>query len=186
MHADEPSVVAHSARTEETLQLGALLGEAARSAGVASLVVELRGELGAGKTVFVRGMARGLGLSASRAVVSPTFTIARAYALGDGPLRTLHHIDAYRLASADELDAAGFEEMCGSGCVTCVEWGEHVEDALPMDRLRVELHHASEEPDPRFDDPEAPRRIRLEPLGPTAGRVLNALRRLRDATGAAG
>jgi tRNA threonylcarbamoyladenosine biosynthesis protein TsaE len=172
---DEPGPFATTvADTEATLALGAQVGRALIDAGLPELVIDLRGELGAGKTVFVRGLARGLGLPVSQRIVSPTFTIARAYALEAGVLRELHHLDAYRLGGAADLEAAGFEAMCGNGCVTCVEWGENVEEALPVDRLCVTLAAlptSSGEP-----GGEAPRLATLTAGGPRSGSVLARLR----------
>jgi tRNA threonylcarbamoyladenosine biosynthesis protein TsaE len=131
------SIVAGSA--EETRALGAGLGEVARPLSEGGLLIALRGPLGAGKTVFVQGLARGLGVPPTAEVVSPTFTVARDYpAAGDPPL-VLEHLDAYRLGSADDLEAVGFQEMVGEGRVTCVEWADRVEAALPEDRIDLEI-----------------------------------------------
>lgn len=87
-------------------------------------VVAMYGPLGAGKTAFVRGMARGMGLTSR--VSSPTFTIVNEY-VGD---RELIHFDMYRLASADELFDIGWEDYLRRGAVLAVEWSENVEDAF--------------------------------------------------------
>ena len=87
-------------------------------------VVALYGDLGAGKTAFVRGMARGMGISAR--VSSPTFTIVNEY-LG---ARELYHFDMYRLASSDELFDIGWEDYLRRGGVCAVEWSENVADAF--------------------------------------------------------
>ena len=126
------------------------------------LVLDLRGPLGAGKTAFVQGLAVGLQVDAKARVVSPTFTIARSYACGLPGVRVLHHLDAYRLGDENDLEAVGFEEMCGSDAVTCVEWGGRVELGLPADRLLVRLDAVDENR----------RRIRCEALGPGAAAVL--------------
>lgn len=172
-------LVLHTRDTAETMAVGRAVAGAARDAGVDSLFLDVRGELGAGKTVFVRGLAMGLGLASEQAVASPTFTIARSYALAGPVFRALHHIDAYRLGSTEELDAAGFEDMWGPGLVTSVEWGERVEEALPMDRLEIALATAPEGPAPAFDATEAAREIRLRALGPDCARVLERLARRR-------
>jgi tRNA threonylcarbamoyladenosine biosynthesis protein TsaE len=99
------------------------------------LVLVLLGDLGAGKTVFTAGLARGLGVPKETPVTSPTFTVAKAYR-GRVPL---HHVDAYMVRSLSELEAAGLEEMGGEGRVTCVEWGDRVPAAWPADRLEVTL-----------------------------------------------
>lgn len=157
-----------------TLAWGRQLGAVLVAQGITALVVDLRGELGAGKTVFVRGLGRALGVPSAVPIVSPTFTIARAYALAGPALRELHHLDAYRLGSVDDLEAAGWEEMCGEGRLTCVEWGGNVEDALPEDRVHVQLRHAAlEDPD---DAGGADRRsLAFRAGGPVSERIVAAL-----------
>lgn len=88
-------------------------------------VVALYGDLGAGKTAFTRGLARGLGLTAR--VSSPTFTIVNEY-LGTIPL---FHFDMYRLADAEELFEIGWEDYLSRGGICCVEWSENVPGAFP-------------------------------------------------------
>jgi tRNA threonylcarbamoyl adenosine modification protein YjeE len=102
----------------------------------------LIGELGAGKTTFVRGLARGMGLEAD--VMSPTFQLVRVY---PGPLQ-LAHIDLYRLSNTAELADLGLEELLEDG-VVAVEWGDRLE-ACPGVRVRLETL-----------DPDR-RRLRLE------------------------
>ncbi len=94
-------------------------------------VVAMYGELGSGKTAFVRGMARGMGLTCR--VSSPTFTIVNEY---EGP-RELIHFDMYRLGSADELFDIGWEDYVNRGSVCAVEWSENVEDAFFGDEVVV-------------------------------------------------
>ena len=94
-------------------------------------VIAMYGDLGAGKTAFVRGMARGMGLSCR--VSSPTFTIVNEY-LGD---RELIHFDMYRLQSADELFDIGWEDYIARGAVCAVEWSENVKDAFFGDEIEV-------------------------------------------------
>lgn len=164
--------------TEATLALGAALAQAVLEVDAADLLVDLRGDLGAGKTVFVRGLAGGLPGASEAAIVSPTFTIARAYPVRAGRIHVLHHLDAYRLAGPADLEAIGFEEMCGAGCLTCVEWGESVEDALPEDRLVMTLEARPPQDLKPGEAPECPREIRFEGCGSAADRVLAALSRL--------
>lgn len=87
-------------------------------------VVAMYGDLGAGKTAFVRGMARGMGISAR--VSSPTFTIVNEYTGS----RELLHFDMYRLEGADELFDIGWEDYLARNAVCAVEWSERVEDAF--------------------------------------------------------
>jgi tRNA threonylcarbamoyladenosine biosynthesis protein TsaE len=101
-------------------------------------VVAMYGELGAGKTAFVRGMARGMGLNCR--VSSPTFTIANEYA-GE---RTLIHFDMYRLGSSDELFDIGWEDYLNRGAVCAVEWSEKVEDAFFGDEITVRFEKLSD------------------------------------------
>ena len=88
-------------------------------------VIAYRGDLGAGKTAFTRGLARGLG--ANEQVTSPTYTIVNEYLSGRMPL---FHFDMYRLGSADELFDIGWDDYLDRGGVCAVEWSENVEDAL--------------------------------------------------------
>lgn len=96
-------------------------------------VVAMYGDLGAGKTAFVRGMARGLGLNAH--VSSPTFTIVNEYP-GE---RELIHFDMYRLSSADELFDIGWEDYLNRGAICAVEWSENVRDAFFGDEINVTI-----------------------------------------------
>jgi len=98
-------------------------------------VVALSGELGAGKTTFVQGLAQALGIR--RPVTSPTFTLVSEYA-GSGR-RKLVHMDLYRLRTPDDLLAIGFAEYLESGAVVAIEWSERAGDLIPADAVRVEL-----------------------------------------------
>jgi tRNA threonylcarbamoyladenosine biosynthesis protein TsaE len=115
--------------TDETLALAAAVAEVLRPGDVVSLV----GDLGAGKTVFARGVARALGVT--EPVVSPSFTIVREY---EGRL-PLVHIDVYRVDTIQELHDLGFEELVRDDAVTLVEWGDVIDALLPGDRLDVRL-----------------------------------------------
>lgn len=101
-------------------------------------VVAFTGDLGAGKTAFVRGMARGLGVT--ERVTSPTFTIVNEYEGGRLPL---FHFDLYRLASSDELFDIGWEDYLRRGGICAVEWSEHVADALESDCVRVDIRRGA-------------------------------------------
>ena len=101
-------------------------------------VVALYGDLGAGKTAFVRGMAEGMGIDAR--VSSPTFTIVNEY-LGE---RELYHFDMYRLESADELFDIGWEDYLSRGGVCAVEWSERVSDAFEGDEIVVRIEKTGE------------------------------------------
>jgi tRNA threonylcarbamoyladenosine biosynthesis protein TsaE len=112
-------------------------------------VLALQGELGAGKTTFVQGLARALGIR--RPVTSPTFTLVSEYT--GGALR-LVHMDLYRLRDPDDLLAIGFHDYLDRGSLVAVEWPERAGDLLPADTLWVSLTLVS---DPRT------RRIRVQP-----------------------
>ena len=120
---------------EETEQLGAKLG-ACLPAGT---VIAYRGDLGAGKTAFTRGLARGLGYD--EPVTSPTYTIVNEYLGGRLPL---FHFDMYRLASAEDLWDIGWEDYLERGGVCAVEWSENVADALE-DPLFITIEKLGEE-----------------------------------------
>ena len=106
---------------EETVALGEKLAKALKP----GTVIAFRGDLGAGKTAFTRGLA--LGLGASDRVTSPTYTIVNEYLGGKMPL---FHFDMYRLGSSDELFDIGWEDYLERGGVCAVEWSENVEDAM--------------------------------------------------------
>ena len=106
-------------------------------------VVAFRGGLGAGKTAFVRGLARGLGIC--EPVTSPTYTIVNEYLTGRLPL---FHFDMYRLGSSDELFDIGWEDYLARGGVCAVEWSENVEDAL-QGAIRVTIEKDPFEADTR-------------------------------------
>ena len=99
-------------------------------------VVALKGELGAGKTVFVRGLASGLALD-PKDVTSPTFTLIQEY---HGRL-PLIHVDLYRLEHLQELAHIGFYEYLNSTSVVAIEWAERLGEDLPSDRLEIYLEH---------------------------------------------
>ena len=105
----------------ETEAVGAALGKVLQP----GTVIAYRGDLGAGKTAFTRGLANGLG--AGDMVTSPTYTIVNEYLSGRLPL---FHFDMYRLRSADDLWDIGWEDYLDRGGVCAVEWSENVADAL--------------------------------------------------------
>lgn len=115
---------------EETEKIGAAVGKIIP----AGTVLAYRGDLGAGKTAFTRGLARGLGFT--EAVTSPTYTIVNEYLGGRLPL---FHFDMYRLSSADDLFDIGWEDYLSRGGVCAVEWSEQVADALPEGTVYVTL-----------------------------------------------
>ena len=115
---------------EQTEALGARLAGALGPGAV----VAFTGDLGAGKTAFIRGLARGLGVPGR--VTSPTFTIVDEHEGGRLPL---FHFDLYRLGGADELYDIGWEDYLARGGVCAVEWSERMEDALEPGAVRVDI-----------------------------------------------
>ncbi len=99
-------------------------------------MVALEGPLGAGKTVFVKGLGEGLGLDPA-GIASPTFVIASEYPARDG-LR-LAHVDLYRVESRAELESAGFLDLLEPGALLAVEWADRIPEALPADRLAIRI-----------------------------------------------
>ena len=115
---------------EETYELGMKLG---KEAGPGQ-VYTLNGDLGAGKTVFAKGFAKGLGIDDT--VSSPTFTILQVYESGRYPL---YHFDVYRIADSSEMDEIGFDEYVYSEGISLIEWAEYIEDILPDKYIRVDI-----------------------------------------------
>lgn len=133
--------------TLHTERLGERIGRLARPGDV----VALWGELGAGKTVLVRGLAEGLGVP-SEDVTSPTFVILHEHPGGRLPL---FHLDLYRL-SARDLGSTGWEECLEAGGLTVIEWPDRAGDDLPADRLDIRLERIA----------ETKRRVVVEATGP--------------------
>lgn len=104
-------------------------------------VLLLAGELGAGKTAFVQGLAAGLGIDEQ--VTSPTFTLARHY---EGRL-PLHHVDVYRLERLSELSDIGVAELLDTGGVIAIEWGDAVAAALPNEHLEIRFTYGDADDD---------------------------------------
>src|SRR5438093_12360391 len=126
-------LVVRTATAEDTRALGAALAPLLRVHDV----LLLTGDLGAGKTTLVQGIARGLG--AEEHVASPTFTLVREYVSGRIPIA---HVDVYRLDRVQDVVDLALDELEDGECVLIVEWGDAVEELLPDDRVRVELRTA--------------------------------------------
>jgi tRNA threonylcarbamoyladenosine biosynthesis protein TsaE len=144
-----------SRSAEDTRRLGERLGTLLQPGDV----VLLSGELGAGKTTFVQGIARGLGFNGS--VSSKSFVILGEYA---GRI-TLYHADLYRLEDPQQVDELGLDEVCADGALV-VEWPEHAHGLLPPEHLLVRFQVVS----------GRRRRLCLEPHGPRAAKLAAALR----------
>ena len=152
------TVITHSPK--ETRALGRRLG---RRLGPGA-VLALSGELGAGKTCFVQGLAEGLEVRESH-VVSPSFVLVREYR-GRAPL---YHVDLYRLSPGREVAELGLEEFMGGEGVCAVEWAEKGEALLPPEAVRITL----------IFRPGSSREIRLEGLPETIEKHLVRPARLR-------
>lgn len=136
-----------TATADDTRALGEAIAELLEPGDVVSLT----GEPGAGKTTFVQGVGRGLGVTDT--ITSPTFVLIREY---DGRLH-LYHLDVYRLGRIQDVIDLGFEEMADGDGVTLIEWGDAIEVMLREEFLQVDLTvpHDTE------------RRVRLVPTGPS-------------------
>ena len=133
------TVVTHA--PQETAALAERLGAAAESGTVLCLV----GDLGAGKTLFTQGFARGLGVTEE--VTSPTFALMNQYC-GRLPVT---HFDLYRLEREEELDEIGFYEFAEpSGGVVLIEWADKFPDALPKPHIRLEIERGDTEDERRL------------------------------------
>lgn len=170
MNADERDLALHTADASQTAAAGAAIGRCC----AAGDVIALEGELGAGKTQLVRGLAEGLGLD-PRQVSSPTFVLVQEYEPADASPGTpvLVHIDAYRLGSDDDLASIGWHghgEELREGAVVAVEWASLIEHALGEDVLWVRIAHEA-----------GGRRVCLSARGGWRGKMRLLLQSFRDA-----
>lgn len=151
------TLLATTTSVEETR----LLGEAVAALARPGDVLVLAGDLGAGKTAFVQGFGRGLGVTGR--ITSPTFTLVHVY---DGGRLPVHHLDVYRLGQLSEALDLGLAEMLDEGGVVLVEWGDAIIPVLPHDLLEVRLTFG-----PGDDD----RVLSFRPVGPAWGLRSDAL-----------
>ena len=121
---------------EQTRRLGMRLGGMLRSGDI----ICLHGDLGSGKTTFVQGLAQGWG--SLDPVTSPTFVLVNQYQRMEGTL--LYHLDAYRMESALEAEDLDLIHMMDGGCLV-IEWPEKILDALPAERLWIEMEYVADE-----------------------------------------
>ncbi|MBA2226921.1 MAG: tRNA (adenosine(37)-N6)-threonylcarbamoyltransferase complex ATPase subunit type 1 TsaE [Thermogemmata sp.] len=150
----EPSLTLEWPDEAATLAWGRRLGQLLFPGAVVALV----GPLGAGKTTLVRAIAEGLNIPNPAWVTSPTFVLLQHY-----PARlTIHHCDAYRLQSAEELWEAGIDEVLSGEGVCLIEWADKVSALLPAEHLWIELHPT----------PSGGRCVRLVPHGPRHSALL--------------
>lgn len=127
--------ITHSA--EETIAFGRRLASALSP----PLTVLLRGDLGAGKTTLVKGIAEGFGAALPDDVTSPTFTLVHEYR---GPQTTLYHIDLYRLDTERELETLGLDDLLAPDCILLIEWGEKFPRLLRDRNLEISLEQVGE------------------------------------------
>lgn len=117
----------------ETLEIGTALGKTLKEGDI----ITLSGDLGAGKTTFTKGIAKGLGINVP--VSSPTFTIIKEYPQGRIPL---YHFDLYRLGDGAVDEDLGYDEYFYGQGVCVIEWAEFVEELLPKNRLHINITHS--------------------------------------------
>ncbi|GAB6179601.1 tRNA (adenosine(37)-N6)-threonylcarbamoyltransferase complex ATPase subunit type 1 TsaE [Desulfotomaculum defluvii] len=145
---------------EETKQLGEKLATLL----IPGDVICLNGDLGAGKTAFSQGVARGLGVSG--AVTSPTFTLINEY---EGRL-PLYHFDVYRLSGPEDMEDLGYEDYFYGQGVCLIEWAEKVKEVLPRELLNINLFRES--------NAESVRNICFEPVGKRYQQLVEELKKL--------
>ncbi len=126
-------------RTTDSVNATMALGAHAAQTLSPGSVLALHGDLGSGKTHFVKGVAQGLGLSPAE-VRSPTFTILAVHDDGERPL---YHFDAYRVQTPDEFVELGFETYVHGDGLTCIEWAGRVAALLPPDTVHLQFHHVA-------------------------------------------
>jgi tRNA threonylcarbamoyladenosine biosynthesis protein TsaE len=157
----EPGELIRSLPDESaTRAAGAALARALDAAADAGAFVTLAGDLGAGKTTLVRGLLDAIGVTGP--VRSPTYTLVESYPVAG---RTVHHLDWYRLAGAEDLDGLGFRELLGARQWVLVEWPERVPGVAGEADLAVRLDYA----------PGGGRRLAITALSPTGLRAMRHL-----------
>ncbi len=138
----------YALKEEDTIKVGEALGGLLKP----SDIVALKGELGAGKTVLVKGIAKGLCLKAEPN--SPTFVIMNAY---EGRI-PLYHFDLYRISGAVELEGIGYEDYFFGDGVTVVEWADRVDEIFPQSTIEIEIKI----PENKNTDSETVREIKFK------------------------
>lgn len=118
-----------SGSEEDTVGLGERLGRLLKAGDI----ICLNGELGTGKTHFVKGLAKGLDIDDT--ITSPTFAIVNEY---KGRLK-LYHFDVYRVNDPDEIEAIGFDEYIFSSAVSIIEWSDYIEQLIPEEHIKINI-----------------------------------------------
>ncbi len=132
-----PSII-HTYSAEETIAFGRSLSSELKP----PLLVLLRGDLGAGKTTLVKGMAEGFGSASAEDVTSPTFTLVHEYR---GPRATLYHIDLYRIDTERELETLALDDLAGPESILLIEWGEKFQRLVRERDLEIALQRVAED-----------------------------------------
>jgi tRNA threonylcarbamoyladenosine biosynthesis protein TsaE len=124
-------------KAEETKEVGQTLSQGVKT-GKKALIFGLKGDLGAGKTTFIQGFAKGLGIK--NKIISPTFVIMNRFSIKKGKFRNFYHIDCYRIEKAEEMKNLGLEEIIkDKKNVVCIEWPEKIKTVLPKNILTIEF-----------------------------------------------
>ncbi|MCH7588610.1 MAG: tRNA (adenosine(37)-N6)-threonylcarbamoyltransferase complex ATPase subunit type 1 TsaE [Chloroflexi bacterium] len=145
---------------EQTLRVGVRLGELLKPGDV----VCMAGDLGSGKTTMAKGIARGWG--SLDPVTSPSYVIINEYRRADNA--RIYHLDAFRLRGTQEIYELGFLELLEDGGLLLIEWPERVAEAIPAERIWVNLHWAD----------ESQRGLRFDAVGPRYERLLREFRKV--------
>lgn len=132
-----------SGSAEDTEKIGYALADELSSAGIDTAFIALYGEMGVGKTAFVRGFSARLGISG---VKSPTYTVVNEYR-GE---RCVYHFDMYRIESEDDLISVGYDDYITSSGYSLAEWCENVEEYLPTPRVTVSISRTAEDENSRI------------------------------------
>ncbi len=155
---DDLKIISHT--PEQTKIIGREIGKIAFQ----GCVIALCGELGSGKTVFVKGLAEGLEVDSF--VTSPTFVLINEYS-GRFPL---YHIDVYRLESEEDMYELGYEEYFYGNGVTAIEWAQKISSLLPQEYLHIEFEYLG----------ETERQISLVGYGENYARIIKKVKSLGD------
>jgi tRNA threonylcarbamoyladenosine biosynthesis protein TsaE len=133
-------IITHSA--DETIAFGrTLAADLDPPLKLSPLIVLLRGDLGAGKTTLVKGIAEGFDAARAEDVTSPTFTLIHEYR---GPRVTLYHIDLYRIDTERELETLGLDDLLAPNCILLIEWGEKFPRLRRDQNVEISLERVGE------------------------------------------
>ncbi|HSX08942.1 MAG TPA: tRNA (adenosine(37)-N6)-threonylcarbamoyltransferase complex ATPase subunit type 1 TsaE [Candidatus Saccharimonadales bacterium] len=125
---------------EETQQVGLTFAKELRGGEV----IALYGNLGAGKTTFMQGLAKGLGIT--RNIISPTFIIMRTYEVSNNDIRTLYHLDLYRIENDEQAVDLGLNDLMGEkDNIVAIEWPDKIENILPEKRINIYFEYLGDD-----------------------------------------